>query len=74
MSVLRAIFATFLVGLGLFSMIVLGMNNFSRWTDRENCSRLSPLAEFVEHDYWSWDCRLPLVDGSYANVANPKSS
>lgn len=70
MKTLKTMFQIFLAGFGLFSMVALGANGFYRWADRESCIRISPLAEFVEYNYWDWDCLLlPLVDGTYVNVS-----
>lgn len=56
-----------LMALGLSSMCTFGANNVAKWIDRESCLN-QPLAEFVEHSYWDWDCRVPLRDNTWINV------
>lgn len=70
---LKAFAITCVIALGASSMVLLGGNEMLLHLDRAACRNV-PQAEFVEHAWGYWECRLQLHDGTYVKVENPRAS
>jgi hypothetical protein len=70
---LKGIAITWVVGLGLVSMCLLGANEMLMRSDRAACHRV-PQAEFIQTNRGLWQCRLQLHDGTYVQVENPRTA